>query len=59
MTEQILDYVTLAGIAGILLLLWNLHWDMAAVRERLARLEGTVETLRASLLDGLYRKSAD
>ena len=59
MTEQILDYVTLAGIAGILLFLWNLHRDMAAVRERLVRLEGTVETLRAGLVDGMYRKSAE
>lgn len=59
MTGQILDYVTVAGIAGILLFLWNLHRDMATVRERLARLEGTVETLCAGLSDGIRRKPAE
>lgn len=30
--------------------LWNLHRDMADIRERMAKLEGVVETLRDSLV---------
>ena len=30
--------------------LWNLHRDMANIRERMAKLEGVVETLRDSLV---------
>lgn len=30
--------------------LWNLHRDMANIRERMAKLEGVVETLRYSLV---------
>ncbi len=42
------------GLA-ILAFLWNLHRDMADVRERLARLEGTVATLR-DMLSGMLTK---
>ncbi len=30
--------------------LWNLHRDMANIRERMANLEGVVETLRDSIV---------
>ena len=38
------------GIA-ILAFLWNLHRDMAALRERMARLEGTVQVLAKVMVD--------
>ena len=38
------------GIA-ILAFLWNLHRDMAALRERMARLEGTVDVLAKVMVD--------
>jgi len=37
------DWITLGGIAAILVFLWNLHRDMADLRERMARLEGLFE----------------
>ena len=30
--------------------LWNLHRDMANIRERMAKLEGVVETLRDTII---------
>lgn len=45
------DYVTLAGIAGILVFLWNLHRDMSELRERMARLEGGFDVLTKTLMD--------
>ena len=30
--------------------LWNLHGDMANIRERMAKLEGVVETLRDTIV---------
>lgn len=41
----------LAGFAAILAFLWNLHRDLAAVRERLAKLEGAVDILTKFLID--------
>ena len=37
------DWITLAGIVAILGFLWNLHRDVADLRERMARLEGLFE----------------
>ncbi len=37
------DWITLAGIAGILAFLWKLSSDIAELRERMARLEGLFE----------------
>ena len=37
------DWITLAGIVAILAFLWNLHRDVADLRERMARLEGLFE----------------
>ncbi len=37
------DMITLGGIVAILVFLWNLHRDMADLRERMARLEGLFE----------------
>lgn len=37
------DWITLGGIVAILVFLWNLHRDMADLRERMARLEGLFE----------------
>ena len=51
----IADWITLAGVAGIMMFLWNLnrdmHRDMTAIRERLAKLEGSVSTLKTFLSD--------
>ena len=41
---------TTVGIA-ILAFLWNLHRDMAALRERMVRLEGTVDVLAKVMVD--------
>lgn len=38
------------GIA-ILAFLWNLHRDMTALRERMARLEGTFDVLAKVMVD--------
>jgi len=37
------DWITIAGIAAILWFLWNLHRDIADLRERMARIEGLFE----------------
>lgn len=37
------DWITLGGIVAILVFLWNLHRDVADLRERMARLEGLFE----------------
>ena len=41
----------LAGFAAILAFLWNLHRDMANVRDRLAKLEGAVDILTKFAID--------
>lgn len=43
------DWITLGGIFGIIAFLWNLHRDIADLRERMARLEG--------LFDGFTKRS--
>ena len=42
---------TLAAAAVIVGFLWSLHRDVADLRERMARLEGTVDVLARSLMD--------
>ncbi len=47
MTEVATDWITLAGVIGILAFLWRLSSDMRKeigdLRERMARLEGLFE----------------
>ncbi len=40
------EYISIAGIAAALGLLWALHRDMGALSGRLSRLEGLLEGLR-------------
>ena len=40
------EYVVIATGLGIAGFLWSLHRDMRGLGERLARLEGTVNTLK-------------
>lgn len=42
---------TLAAAAIIVGFLWSLHRDVPDVRERMARLEGTVDVLAKFLID--------
>lgn len=58
MTPETLGYANLIGLAAVLGFLWTLHRDMAAVRERLARLEGIVGVL-AGNVDTLMRTFLD
>ena len=37
------DYVLMGAAVAILGFLWQLHRDMASVKERLARIEGWIE----------------
>ena len=48
------EYITIAVGVGILGFLWALHRDMRGLGERVARLEGTIETLN----DILARREA-
>ena len=42
---------TLAGMAVIVAFLWSLHRDVAGIRERMSKLEGTVDVLVRFLID--------
>ena len=42
---------TISAAAVIVAFLWSLHRDMADLRERMARLEGTVDLLSKFLID--------
>ena len=42
---------TLAAAAVIVGFLWSLHRDVSDLRERMARLEGTVDVLAKFLID--------
>ena len=44
------DYLTLAGVAGILAFLWNLHRDMRNLSDRVSKLEGLMEGLRDAII---------
>jgi hypothetical protein len=43
MTNEVFDFAALAVGIAILAFLWNLHRDVANLRERMARLEGLLE----------------
>ena len=43
MTNEVFDFAALAVGIAILAFLWNLHGDVANLRERMARLEGLLE----------------
>ncbi|MDE0334603.1 MAG: hypothetical protein OXI64_06560 [Defluviicoccus sp.] len=45
------EWAVLAVAVAFLGFLWTLHRDMASVRERLAKLEGSVDTLTRFLID--------
>lgn len=45
------DWITIAGIVGILAFLWKLSSDIGGLRERMARLEGAVDVLTKFLID--------
>ena len=51
MNTEFFNYATLTGVIAILAFLWNLHRDVAGLRERMARLEG--------LIEGFTRSSGD
>ena len=42
---------TAVAAAAIIAFLWNLHRDVADLRERMSRLEGTVDLLANFLID--------
>ncbi|MCY4208033.1 MAG: hypothetical protein OXD29_08805 [Roseovarius sp.] len=43
MTEISTDWITLAGVFGIIAFLWKLSREIGDLRERMARLEGLFE----------------
>ena len=45
------DWITLAGVVGIIAFLWSLHRDMRSLSDRVSRLEGTVDTLAKVLVN--------
>lgn len=49
---------TAIGFVIVVGFLWNLHRDMAELRERMARLEGTMDILTKLLIDRERERSA-
>ena len=49
---------TAVAAVAIIAFLWNLHRDVADLRERMSRLEGTVDLLAKFLIDREHGKSA-
>ena len=49
---------TAVAAVAIIAFLWNLHRDVADLRERMARLEGTVDLLARVLIDREQKKTA-
>ena len=45
------DWVTVGVGVAILAFLWNLHRDMADLRERMARIEGGMDILTRLLME--------
>ena len=45
------DWITVGVGAAILAFLWNLHRDMADLRERMARIEGGMDILTKLLIE--------
>lgn len=48
------NFAALAVIAGFL---WNLHRDMSSLRDRISKLEGTVDMLAKFLIDREHGKA--
>ena len=49
--ENWIDYGSLAVLIMIAAFLWNLHRDVASLRERMAKLEGKVDVLTGAVLN--------
>ncbi len=49
---------TAVAAVAIIAFLWNLHRDVADLRERMSRLEGTVDLLAKFLIDREHKKTA-
>ena len=49
---------TAVAAVAIIAFLWNLHRDVADLRERMSRLEGTVDLLARFLIDRERQKTA-
>ena len=49
--ENWIDYGSLAVLIMIAVFLWNLHRDVASLRERMAKLEGKVDVLTGAVLN--------
>ena len=49
---------TAVAAVAIIAFLWNLHRDVADLRERMSRLEGTVDLLAKFLIDREQQKTA-
>ena len=45
------DFLFLAGIVAILVLLWNLHGETRALLDRVSRLEGSIKGLRSAIAE--------
>lgn len=45
------DYILIGAAVAILGFLWNLQREMSGLRERMARIEGTVGPLAKAVLD--------
>ena len=48
---------TAVAAVAIIAFLWNLHRDVADLRERMSRLEGTVDLLAKFLIDREHQKT--
>ena len=48
-TVLVFEWVTLTGVAGILIFLWTIHASMRAVSDRVSRLEGVVVGLEGQV----------
>lgn len=49
---------TAVAAVAIIAFLWNLHRDVADLRERMSRLEGTVDLLAKFLIDREQQRTA-
>ena len=51
MNDGFFDYATLAALLAIMAFLWSLHRDIGTLRDRISRLEGSVDLLTKFLMD--------
>ena len=49
---------TAVAAVAIIAFLWNLHRDVADLRERMSRLEGTVDLIARVLIDREQKRTA-